>query len=62
MKSFHLFVRVPHTFRWLPSVLVLRAAFPFYKIPKVFHRFIPPLNLLCVGNDLTLDDPFYLPL
>jgi len=41
MKPFHLFLRVPHTFGWLPSILVLRAAFPFYKIPKLFHRFIP---------------------
>ena len=62
MKPFHLFLRVPHTFRWLPSVRVLRAAVPFYKIPKLFDQFIPPSNLSRVGNDLTLDDPFYLPL
>jgi len=62
MKPIYLFLRVPHTSRWFPSVLVLRAAFPFYKRPKLFHRFIPSSNLSCVGNDLTLDDPFYLPL
>jgi len=62
MKPFHLFLRVLHTFGWFPSILVLGAAFPFYKILKLFHRFIPSLHLSRVGNDLTLDDPFYLPL
>ena len=63
MKPFHLFLRVVHsTFRWLPSILVLHAAFPFYKIPMLLHSFIPSSNLSRVGNDLTLDDPFYLPL
>ena len=61
MKPFHLFLRVLHTFRWLPGILVLRAAFACYKIPKLCHRFIPSSNLSRVGNDLTLDDPFYLP-
>ena len=62
MKPFHLFLRVHHTVGWLPSILVLRSAFPFYKIPKLFHRFVPSSNLSRVGNYLTLDDPFYLPL
>jgi len=62
MKPFHLFLRVLHTFEWLPSILVLCAAFLFYKIRKLFHRFIPSPHLSRAGNDLTLDDPFYLPL
>jgi len=62
MKPFHLFLRVLHTFAWFPSIFVLRAAFPFYKIPKLLHRFIPFPNISCVGDDLTLDNPFYLPL
>jgi len=60
MKAFHLFLRVLHTFGWFPSILVLSAGFPFYTVPKLFHRFIPSSNLSRVGNDLTLDDPFYL--
>ena len=60
MQPFHLCLHVSHTFGWLPSILVLRAAFLFHKIPKFFHRFIPSLNLSCVGNDLTFDDPFHL--
>jgi len=62
MKPFHLFLRVHYTFGWLRSILVLRAAFPFYKIPKLFHLFVPSSNLSRVGNDLTLHDAFYLPL
>ena len=62
MKPFHLFLRVLHTFRWLPSILVLCAAFPLYTIPKLFPRFIPSPHLSRVGDHLTLDDPFYLPL
>jgi len=60
MKPFHLFLRVLYTFTWLPSVLVLCAAFPFYKTPKLSHRFIPSSNLSRVGDHLTLDNPFYL--
>jgi len=62
MKQFHLFFRLLPTFGWLPSILVLCAAFPFYKIRKPFHRFITSWHLSRVGDDLTLDDPFYLPL
>jgi len=61
MKPFHLFLRVIHTFGWLPSILILHAAFPFHKIVKLFHLFTPSSNLSRVRNDLTLDDPFYLP-
>ena len=62
MIPFHLFWRLVNTFTWFPSILFLRAAFPFYKIPKLFHLFSPSSNLSRVGNDLTLDNPFYLPL
>jgi len=60
MKPFHIFLRVPHSSRWLPSILLLRAAFLFYKIPKLFHRFIPSSIPSRVGNDITLDYSFYL--
>ena len=58
MKPFHLFLRVLHTFVWFPSIVVLRAPFPFYKIPNRFHCFIPSSNLSGVGNDLALHNPF----
>jgi len=61
MKPPHLFLYVLHTFVWLPSILILRAASLFHKIPKPFHRFIPYSNLLRVGNDLSLDNPFHVP-
>jgi len=61
MKPFHLFRRILHTLGWLPSILILRAAFPFHKIPQLFHLFIPSSNLSRVRNDLTIDDPFCLP-
>jgi len=61
MKPFHFFLRVVHTLGWLPSILILHAAFPFHKRPKVVQRFNPSSNLSGVPNDLTLDDPFYLP-
>jgi len=60
MKPFYLFLCVVPTFGWFPSICVLWAAFPFDKIPKLFHRFLPSSNLSRIGNDLTLDDPFYL--
>jgi len=60
MKPFHIFLRVLHTFGRFPSILDLRPGFPFYKVPKLFHRFIPPSNQSRVGPDLTLDDPSYL--
>ena len=62
LEPFPLFLRVLHTFRWRPSILILYAAFPCHKISKLFHRLIPPSNLSHVRNDLILDDPFYLPL
>jgi len=62
MKPFHLFMRVPHTLEGFAHIFILRASFPFNKIPKLFHWFIPSSNLSRVGNLLTLDDPFYLPL
>jgi len=43
-------------------MLILRAAFPLHKIPKVSQQFIPSTNLLLVRNDLPMDDSFYLPL
>jgi len=61
MKPFHLFLRVPHTLGGFPRIFIIRAAFPFHKVPKLFHRFIPSANLSRVGNHLTLDDRFYLP-
>jgi len=61
MKPFHLFLRVPHTLVGFPPILILRAAYPFHKIRKLFHRVIPSSNLSRVGNDLTLADPRYLP-
>jgi len=62
LEPFPLFLRVLHTFRWRPSILILYAEFPCHKISKLFHRLIPPSNLSHVRNDLILDDPFYLPL
>jgi len=62
MKAFHLFLRVLHTFWWFPSIIVLRPAFPFSKVLNLFHRFIPSSNLSRVGDNLTLDYHFYLPL
>jgi len=62
MKPFPLFLPLLHTFGWLPSILILHPAFPLHKILKLFHRFIPSSNLWRVGNDLALDDPFFLPL
>jgi len=62
MKPLHLFLWVVHTLGWFPSILMLHAAFPVYKVPKLFHRFIPSSNLSLVRNDITFEDPFYLPL
>ena len=61
MKPFHLFLRVPHALAGFPRIFILRAAFPFHKVRKLFHRFIPSSDLSRVGNDLTVDDPVYLP-
>jgi len=61
IKPFHLFLRVLHNFGWFPSIFILRTAFLFHKIPKLFHHIIPSWNLSRVGNDLALDDPFHLP-
>jgi len=61
MKPFLFLLRVLHTFGWFPSILILCAAFPFHKLSKLFHRFIPSSNFSRVRYDLTLDDPFYLP-
>ena len=61
MNPFHLFIRVLHTFGWLPGILILRAAFPFHKIAKLFDLFIPSSNLPRLRNDVTLHDPFCLP-
>jgi len=46
--------------RSVPIIFILCAAFPFHKIHRRLHRFIASSNLWHVGNDLTLDDPFYL--
>ena len=62
MKPFHLFLHVLYAFAWLPSIFILRAAFPFHKILKLLYRYIPFSNFSRVGNDLALDDPFHLPL
>jgi len=62
MKPFHLFLRIPHTLAGFPRISILRAAFLFHKIPKLFHWFSPSSNLSRVRNDLTPDDPFYLAL
>jgi len=51
-------VRAPNRF---PRIFILRTAFPFHKIPKLFRHFIPSLNLSHVGNDLGLDNPLHLP-
>jgi len=61
LKPFHLFLRVLHTFGWLPSILILRAALPLHKIPQLLHRLLLSSNLSPVGNDLALDYPFYFP-
>jgi len=61
IKPFHLFLRILHPFQWFPSIFILLAAFPFYKVRKLFHPFIPSSNLSRVGNTLALDDPFPLP-
>ena len=61
MKPFYLFLWVLDPLWLFPSVFILRAAFRFHKLAKLFHRIISSSNLSHVGNDLTLDDPFYLP-
>jgi len=45
MKPFHLFLRILHTFAWFPHISMICAPFPFHKIPKLLHRFIPSSNL-----------------
>ena len=62
MKPFHLLLHLLSTFGWLSCILILRAAVKFHKIAMLLNRFIPALNLSRIGNDLTLEDAFYLPL
>jgi len=57
MKSFHLFPGILHPLRGFPSIFIFGAAFPFHKIPKLFHQLIPASNLSRVRNDLALNDP-----
>jgi len=59
MKAFHLFLRVLHTFGWLPSIRVLHVAFPFIKIPKIIHRFIPISHLSPRRNDLAFHSFYF---
>jgi len=61
-KSFHLLRRVLHTVVGFPSIFIFRAAFPFHRILKLSHRFIPSSHLSRIENDLTHDDLFHLPL
>ena len=61
MKPFHLFLRVLHTFRRLPSIFILRVSLPFYKIPKLFYLFVPASNLPSVRNNFAFDDSFDFP-
>jgi len=61
MKPCHLFPRVLHSLHGFPSIFLLRTAFSLYKIAQLCHRTIPSSNLSRIGNDLALDDPFYLP-
>jgi len=60
MKSLHLFLRILHPCRGFPSIFIFGPAFPFHKIPKLFHQLILASNLSRVRNDLALNDPSHL--
>jgi len=62
MKHFHLLLSVLHTFVGFPSILILHAAFRFHNQWELSHWFIPASDLWRIRDDLTFDDPFYLPL
>ena len=62
MKTFHLFLRVFHTFGWLPGIFIFCASFPFHEVPKLFYHFIPSPNLSRVRDDFTLDNLLDFPL
>jgi len=61
MKLFHFFLRVLHTLVGLSCIFVIRAAFPFHKIPELLHWFVPSVNLSRIRNDLAFHNPFYFP-